>query len=104
MSRSVPNAWRTPLTRVAPRGARHGYITSDETRWREYVRRRQRSVTAALALVLGVATVALGIAVGLLLSEARQRDVEASRATALEQQVTRLEGRIDRLEQRPPAR
>jgi Tfp pilus assembly protein PilN len=90
----------TPLTRVPPRRARHGFITSDETRWREYVRQRLRSTTAALVLVLAVAIVALGIAVGLLLSDARQRDAETARAAALEQQITHLQARLDKLERR----
>ena len=104
MPRPAPSAWTTPLTPVPPRGARHGYITSEETRWRAYVRRRLRSVTVALALVLAIAAVALGSAVGLVLSELRQRDHEDSRAATLEQQVTRLEARIHRLERHAPAR
>jgi hypothetical protein len=51
-------------------------------------------------LLLAVATAALGIAVGLLLSEARQRDAKTAGAAALEQQITHLQARIDKLERR----
>src|SRR4051794_17163882 len=104
MSRPLPQRWMTPLTQVPPRRARHGFITSDETCWREYVRRRLRSATAALVLLLAVATAALGIAVGPLLSEGRQRDAKTARAAALEQQITHLQARIDTLERRSPRR
>ena len=92
------------MTPVPPRGARHGYITSQETRWRAYVRQRLRSLTVALALVLGIGAIALGLAIGVVLSELRQRDQEDSRSSKLEQQVTRLEARIHRLERHSPAR
>ena len=54
----------------------------------------------ALAFVLVIAAVALGITLGLLLSELRQRDLEGAHVTTLEQRVTDLEARIDRLERR----
>lgn len=98
MPRPAPTAWNTPLTQVPPRNVGHGFITSEETRWRAFVRRRLRSLTVALALVLAVAGVALGVAVGLMLSELRQGDRADARASALEQQITRLEARIHQVE------
>jgi len=79
-----------PLRHPPPGGR-----VADEALWRDYVRGRLGSTTAALALVLAIAISAIGVATWALLSSAAAREEASDREARLEQELRGLRMQAD---------